>query len=98
MHEDTCVQEVKVIYLPLSNAAVSRRPSSYMHFSNISSETTGPIKVIFPVDLPWDRGMKVCSNDLGHMTKMAAMPTYGRNIKKVSSLKLGIRYQALKYG
>ena len=23
--------------------------------------------------------MKVCSNDLGHVTKMAAMPIYGKN-------------------
>ena len=26
--------------------------------------------------------MKVCSNGLGHMTKMAAMPIYGKNLKK----------------
>ena len=29
---------------------------------------------------PWDGGMKVCSNDPGHMTKMAAMPIYGKNL------------------
>ena len=26
---------------------------------------------------------KVCSNGLGHMTKMAAMPIYGKNPKKI---------------
>ena len=31
---------------------------------------------------PRDRGTKVCSNGPGHMTKMAAMPIYGKNLKK----------------
>ena len=34
-----------------------------------------------------DGGMKVCSNGPGHMTKMAAMPIYGKNLKKSSSLE-----------
>ena len=33
---------------------------------------------------PWDRGTKVCSNGPGHMTKMASMPIYGKNLKKSS--------------
>ena len=36
---------------------------------------------------PWDGGLKVWSNGLGHMTKMAAMPIYGKNLKKSSSLE-----------
>ena len=53
-------------------------------FSNIfSSETTGPIETKFHVEPPWDRGTKVCSNGLGHMTKMAAMPIYGKNLKNI---------------
>ena len=32
-------------------------------------------------------GMKVSSNGLGHMTRMAAMPIYGKNLKKSSSLE-----------
>ena len=31
--------------------------------------------------------MKSCSNGPGHMTKMAAMPIYGKNLKKSSSLE-----------
>ena len=31
------------------------------------------------------RGMEIVFNYLGHMTKMAAMPIYGKNIKKSSS-------------
>ena len=30
----------------------------------------------------WVGGTKVYSGGLGHMTKMAATPVYGRNIKK----------------
>ena len=33
---------------------------------------------------PWDGGTKVCSNGQGHMTKMAATPIYGKNLKKSS--------------
>ena len=44
------------------------------HSPNIfSSETTGPIKVKFHKEPPWDGGTKVFSNDPGHMTKMATM-------------------------
>ena len=28
--------------------------------------------------------MKIYTNELGHMTKMAAMPIYGKNLKKSS--------------
>ena len=54
-------------------------------FANIFfSETTGPIKAKFYMEPPWDGGKKVCSNGPGHMTKMAAMPIYGKNRKKSS--------------
>ena len=55
---------------------VVRRPHSLKIFS---SETNGPIKVKFHMELLWDRGTKVCSNGPGHLTKMAAMPIYGKN-------------------
>ena len=29
--------------------------------------------------------MKICINDLDHMTNMAAMPIYGKNLKQSSS-------------
>ena len=47
-------------------------------FSNIFSETAWPIKAKFYVDPPWEGGTKVCINGLGHMTKMATMPIYGK--------------------
>ena len=45
-------------------------------FSNVSSETTGPIEAKFHMESPWDGGTKVCSNGSGNMTKMAAMLKY----------------------
>ena len=60
---------------PLSSVFVRRRPHSLNIFS---SETTGPVKVKFHMELLWDGGTKVCSNVPGHMTKMAAMPIYGQ--------------------
>ena len=42
--------------------------------------------------------MKIYTNELGHMTDMAAMPIYGKNLKKIffsrtkqlMTLKLGV--------
>ena len=65
-------------------ASVLVRPS--FTFSNIfSSETARPIKAEFYVEPPWEEGTKVCINGPGHMTKMAAMSIYGKNLKKSSS-------------
>ena len=44
-------------------------------------------------------------NNLGHMTKLAAMPIYGKNLKKIIfsgtggqiSKKLGMKHRWLKY-
>ena len=44
-----------------------------------SSETALPIKAKFYVEPPWEGGTKVYINGPGHMTKMAAMPIYGKN-------------------
>ena len=55
-------------------------------WSNVfSSETAWPIKAKFYVEPPWEGGMKVYINGPGHMTKMAAMPICGKNLKKSSS-------------
>ena len=60
-----------------------RRPFT---FSNIFSfETARPIKAKFYDEPPSEGGTKVCINGPGHMTKMAAMPIYGKNLKKYSS-------------
>ena len=48
--------------------------------NNPSSETSGPVLLKFHVEPPWGRGMKDCYNDCGPLTKMAAMPIYGKNL------------------
>ena len=51
-------------------------------FSNFFSlETAGPIEAKFHVKPPWDGKTKVCSNGVGHMTNMAALPMYGKYLK-----------------
>ena len=63
-----------------------RRPSVRPPFSKIFfSETAWPIKAKFYVEPPWEGGMKVYINGSGQMTKMAAMPIYGKNLTKSSS-------------
>ena len=61
---------------------------SYSKFSNFFSwETAMPIEAKFHLEPQWDRGTKECSSGPGHMTKMAAMPIYGKNMKNSSSLE-----------
>ena len=67
--------------------AMIRRPASVFvrrpPFSKIfSSETAWPIKAKFYMKHLWEGGTNVFINNLGHMTKMAAMPIYGENSSK----------------
>ena len=68
-----------IVYPSSRHPSVVRPP-----FSKISSETAWPIIAKFYVEPPWEGGTKVYINRLGHMTKMAAMPIYGKNLKKSS--------------
>ena len=45
-------------------------------------ETAWSIEAKFYVAPPWEAGLKVWSNGLGHMTKMAPMPIYDKKLKK----------------
>ena len=55
--------------------------------------------------LLWDGGTNVCSNGPDHMTKVAAMPIYDKNIKKKiffgtkrpMTLNLGMHHWMLEY-
>ena len=67
---------------PSLSVVVRLRPHSLNIFS---SEIAWPIKVKFHTKPPWDRGTNVCSKGSGHMTKLAAMPMWGKNLKKSSS-------------
>ena len=78
LHEPIWLPEVKVIHWPWSKVT---QDSTFSNFFFL--ETTWPIEAKFYVD----GGMKVWSTGLGHMTKMAALPIYGKNLKKSSSLE-----------
>ena len=62
---------------------MSQSSSSTLFKRLYPSETIGPTKVKFHVELLWDGGTQVCSNGLSHMIKMAAMPIYGKNLKNL---------------
>ena len=72
-------------------------------FSNLFSlETARLIEANFHVGPPWDRGMKICSNGPGHMTKMATMPIYGKKnffsgTNRPMTFKVGMQRRVLKY-
>ena len=52
------------------------------------SETAWPIEAEFHVDPPWEVVKNVYINGTGHMTKMAAMLIYGKNLQKSSPAEL----------
>ena len=53
-------------------------PSIYS--SLVFSQTTGPIELKFHVKTPYDKLAKIYTKHFGHMTKMAAMPIYGKKL------------------
>ena len=81
-------------------AMICRRPP----FSKIFSETPWPIKAKFYMKHLWEGGTNVFINNLGHMTKMATTPIYGKNPSKFFSRtagpiskKLGMKHRELEY-
>ena len=74
--------------LSYGKAVVCMSVCQHFQTSNTFSETAGPIEARFHVEPPWDGGTKVCSRGPGHMTKMAAMPIYGKKNFQKSSLEL----------
>ena len=70
----------ELIVYPCSGVRCCCRPP----FSNVFfSETAWPIKAKFYVEPPWEGGTKVNINGPGHITKMAAMTIYGKNLKNL---------------
>ena len=68
---------------------------SDLMFSNFfSSKNTKPFEAKFHMEPPWDVGMKIYSNVLGHMTKMASRLIYGKNLQKSPSSEPRGRYTA----
>ena len=65
-------------YFSYSGVHCCRRRQQCLNI--FSSETALPVKAKFYVEPLWEGGTKVCINGPGHMTKMAAMPIYGKNL------------------
>ena len=59
-----------------ASVVVRRQQCSNIFFS----ETAWPIKAKLHAEPPWEGGTKVYINGPSHMTKMAAMPIYGKNL------------------
>ena len=53
-----------------------------MHRFKQQKKTAKPIVAKFHVEPQWDGKKKVYLNGLGHMTKMAAIPIYGKKNEK----------------
>ena len=53
-------------------------PSIYSNI--VFSQTIGPIELKFHVKTPYDKSAKIYTKYFGHMTKMAAMPIYSKNL------------------
>ena len=70
----------ELIGYPWSGVRRRRRPSNVF-----SSETARPIKAKFYVEHPWEGGTKDYMTSPGQMTKMAAMPIYGKKALQSSS-------------
>ena len=56
-------------------------PSIYLNI--VFSQIIGPIELKFYVKTPYDKTAKIYAKYFGHMTKMAAMPIYGKNLLKI---------------
>ena len=56
-------------------------PSIYQNL--VFSQTIGPIELKFHVKTPNDKSAKFYTKYFGHMTKMATMPIYGKNLLKI---------------
>ena len=65
-------------------SGVRRRRRCRQQCLNIFFETALPIKAKLYVEPPWEGGIKVYINGPGHITKMAALPIYGKNLQKSS--------------
>ena len=62
-----------------------RRPSSVHIFKHLLLRNRLANQSQILCGASWEGGTKVCINGPGHMTKMAAMPINGKNLKKSSS-------------
>ena len=77
-YSHTFISSISCLQLPAyrSQAAIVSEKSTVFTFSYRKAK--------FYVKPPWEGGIKVYINGPEHMTKMAAMPTYSKNLQKSS--------------
>ena len=73
----------KWIYMNIKDQGYSLTLVQGLLRNFFSLETARPVEAKFHVAPPWDGETKICSNGPGHVTKMAIMPIYGKNIKNL---------------
>ena len=56
---------------------------SHQYIKTVFSQTIGQIELKFHVKTPYAKLAKIYTKYFGHMTKMAAMPIYGKNPLKI---------------
>ena len=76
LHEPIWISKVKVIHWPWSKVT-QINIFKFLFLSNCVADWS---QILCGASIRW--GTKVWSNGLGHMTKMATMPIYGKNLKK----------------
>ena len=65
------------------SAKVAHIVVQYIYENLVFSQIICPIEFKFHVKTPYDMIAKIYSKHLGHITKMAAMPIYGKNHLKI---------------
>ena len=61
------------------SAKVAHIGVSSTHQNIVSLETARPFELKFHMTTPYDRLAKIYTKSIGHMSKMATMPIYGKN-------------------
>ena len=57
-----------------------KKSRSFSDLCPSSFKATGQTEVKLYNELSWDKGSQIYQNGFGHMTKMAAIPIYGKNL------------------
>ena len=87
--------------LDLRGSSGPTRGIIHVYYHNIQTSSWPTNAKFYVKHLYWNGIVNVFINNLGHMTKMAAMPIYGKNPSKISfsrtggriSKKFGMKYQ-----
>ena len=70
---------------PMSRSCTDRCPRSlrFNIFKRLFLKRKKPFEAKLHIEPPLGVGSQMCSNILGHMTKIASRPIYGKNLQKL---------------